>query len=496
MAPSSRAGASSPARDKDKEDSAQLSDAALRKKKNADAQAAFRARRANYISTLEETVTNLEQVVLQLQESVRDHEGSQARLQQENESLKQEIMNVKHYCVERDSFWRSTCMQKGIMDGLPPPPAFGGSYSSYSSSSVGHQHHPMSASSSYSEHQGNLSYPVSPSITQPPAYSSMSNLADHPLRPSSASYTQSVDPDQGVSPDGRSLGGNRPLLPKYDSYPPHYVPAAARGADWPQQVAQSSSSGADSSGGHGSGNSPNFVESPINTPDAHYGQRYAADDQKSSPLVTGSGTQYMYPVARSPSTAPSSSSSTHTAAPYYALPPEHSGVVPDDLRRHSIGHGGGEVTLHGGIANISVPGQGHDGVRYRLASSRRESAPDRGMFPALPHFSQSEALAGASGAGSSGDAGAGYAPGRLRSDRGAQGSSRSPSPGPSPISGTLAVIKAQAFGALRRTRGRKKGDDAARMAKEALEARGISLGVSTAGGTKRQRTRYEEDDSS
>jgi hypothetical protein len=32
-----------------------ISDIALRKKKNADAQAAFRARRANYIATLEET---------------------------------------------------------------------------------------------------------------------------------------------------------------------------------------------------------------------------------------------------------------------------------------------------------------------------------------------------------------------------------------------------------------------------------------------------------
>ena len=32
-----------------------LSDIALRKKKNADAQAAFRARRTNYINTLEET---------------------------------------------------------------------------------------------------------------------------------------------------------------------------------------------------------------------------------------------------------------------------------------------------------------------------------------------------------------------------------------------------------------------------------------------------------
>jgi len=35
------------------------SEAALRKKKNADAQAAFRQRRANYIATLEETGSTL-----------------------------------------------------------------------------------------------------------------------------------------------------------------------------------------------------------------------------------------------------------------------------------------------------------------------------------------------------------------------------------------------------------------------------------------------------
>lgn len=39
----------------DDNSSSRLSEAALRKKKNADAQAAFRARRANYIATLEET---------------------------------------------------------------------------------------------------------------------------------------------------------------------------------------------------------------------------------------------------------------------------------------------------------------------------------------------------------------------------------------------------------------------------------------------------------
>jgi hypothetical protein len=43
-----------PATPKD-DPSSRITDTALRKKKNADAQAAFRARRANYIATLEET---------------------------------------------------------------------------------------------------------------------------------------------------------------------------------------------------------------------------------------------------------------------------------------------------------------------------------------------------------------------------------------------------------------------------------------------------------
>ena len=41
------------------DDPTRVSDVALRKKKNADAQAAFRARRANYIATLEETGSTL-----------------------------------------------------------------------------------------------------------------------------------------------------------------------------------------------------------------------------------------------------------------------------------------------------------------------------------------------------------------------------------------------------------------------------------------------------
>lgn len=41
-----------------------MSDVALRKKKNADAQAAFRARRANYIATLEETGSMISKISL------------------------------------------------------------------------------------------------------------------------------------------------------------------------------------------------------------------------------------------------------------------------------------------------------------------------------------------------------------------------------------------------------------------------------------------------
>jgi len=83
---------------------------------------------------------------------------------------------------------------------------------------------------------------------------------------------------------------------------------------------------------------------------------------------------------------------------------------------------------------------------------------------------------------------------KLRPRRTIAHANRSPSPGAPPLSGTLAVIKAQAFGALRRTRSRaKKGaDSAAKVALEALEARGIGMGVST--GSKRARVDYDEDD--
>ncbi|KAJ8702623.1 hypothetical protein PTI98_001325 [Pleurotus ostreatus] len=84
---------SSPTENKLQQDdnTSRLSDVALRKKKNADAQAAFRARRANYIATLEETVTSLESVVLQLQDSCREARTEATELKQDNARLRHEF---------------------------------------------------------------------------------------------------------------------------------------------------------------------------------------------------------------------------------------------------------------------------------------------------------------------------------------------------------------------------------------------------------------------
>ncbi|EJC97518.1 uncharacterized protein FOMMEDRAFT_163014 [Fomitiporia mediterranea MF3/22] len=61
-----------------------MSEIALRKKKNTNTQAAFRAHCANYIATLEETVTSLEAVVVQLQDSCCKARAEASELCQEN----------------------------------------------------------------------------------------------------------------------------------------------------------------------------------------------------------------------------------------------------------------------------------------------------------------------------------------------------------------------------------------------------------------------------
>ncbi|THV04923.1 hypothetical protein K435DRAFT_774195 [Dendrothele bispora CBS 962.96] len=429
----------------------QLTDIALRKKKNADAQAAFRARRANYISTLEETVTNLESVVLQLQDSCRESRSEAQELRQENARLRQALR-------DRENFWRAVWPRKGQSssdsDDFPPtPPTFNSQ---------------LSVTTQYSD----------PSL-------SCSNQYPSPA----TSYPIENDP----------LGGHR-SAPKYTQYP------------WPQPITQSSSS----SGMSGvpttnSSNSPDFsTESPtVNSSDMSFIGRFPqdSDEQKVSmnaPYVGFPSSRSISPSSSTPSssTPTSVSSSFHFNFSEGSAAAVHDRSQDFDYRRQATQHPP-EVTLHGGTADISLAASGADGVRYRLGSTSTARSPtERGHIPILPPLSAgsdngSQHELGSSDGGGGGD----YPPHKLRSRRGtgnnhngaSSRNSRSPSPGVAPLSGTLAVIKAQAFGALRRTRVRSKrpADGAAKVAMDVLESRGI---MGAQAGVKRQRLNDDDDD--
>jgi hypothetical protein len=283
--------------------------------------------------------------------------------------------------------------------------------------------------------------------------------------------------------------------PKYSPY--HYpIPGSNRESPWPQPLhAASGSESGPPTSTNSSSHSPNFAESPtLTSSDMSYVGRFPVEDQK-VPLSSMDSTPYIFPSSRSisPSSTPSSSSSTSLTSPFQFAFSENS-ISHDrpefDYRRQSNHPHGAEVTLHGGTADISLAGP-CDAVRYRLGTRRANSGPERALLPTLPPISGHD----------NGDRGSSESElyshhSRPRPRRVA--SSRSPSPvlGCPPISGTLAVIKAQAFGALRRTRARTKrtSEGAAKVAMDVLEARGIGMGVSAPTGSKRPRLQDDEGD--
>lgn len=151
-----------------------------------------------------------------------------------------------------------------------------------------------------------------------------------------------------------------------------------------------------------------------------------------------------------------------------------------------------EVTLHGGTADISLGAPHNNGVRYRLGSRRANSGPDRPLVAPTPQLANHHHDIHR-GRGSSEGEGDPYH--HARHNGTLSRASRSPSPGTPPISGTLAVIKAQAFGALRRTRTRsKKTTETAAKVAMVLEARGIGMGLSAGTGSKRPRLQSDDED--
>lgn len=453
-----------------------MSDVALRKKKNADAQAAFRARRANYIATLEETVTSLESVVLQLQDSCRE-------ARHESQELRQENARLRHELREREKFWRTLWQAKKTgqdaeSDDPPPPPAsFSSPHPSNGQMSSMHMH-PYGG--------GDVPYRMGDDA-------SMCNGSYETNSTHYHNHASSI-PYGGVEAD---IASENPPSHRGSKYSPFTYPVH-REVPWPSPIAQSTSSGGDSAGAAHSSHSPSFTESPtLTSTDMSFG-RFPPEDQK-LPLSSLDTAPYAFPSSRSisPTTSTPGSSSSTSLTPFQFSFSDGGHDRSDlDYRRHSHPHGA-EVTLHGGTADISLVGPASDAVRYRLANRREHSGSDRPLLPSLPPVSRSDNGSQQEQGSSDGDS-TPYAHSRSRLRRGmtrSRSQSQSRSPPPPILSGTLAVIKAQAFGALRRTRTRtkKSSEGAAKVAMNVLESRGIGMAPSPGAAPSLKRPRIDDD---
>ncbi|KAI0655069.1 anaphase-promoting complex, cyclosome, subunit 4-domain-containing protein [Cubamyces menziesii] len=461
-----------------------MSDAALRKKKNADAQAAFRARRANYIATLEETVTNLESVVLQLQDSCRTTQEQLQEAKQENARLKTELEHkeslLKMYQQQKlDREPQEDYPMSSYQPVRTPPvtmgagPGMGGG----PSGQYGDESMRYGGGGSGSNGGGSMNGSSYANASGPEYAQRSPGLAYVPVT-------------VGPSPsEARSLDPNA-RLPRYDPYPPYPIDTSPRdSASWvthphhhhhhhqPSTALSDPGSLDNASATH----SPTFVESPtLTASDLSYSSRYAVVDDQKLPLTPLSTSSYMFAPSRSLSPAastPSSTSSTSLAPASYSFTFPEGTPLQDRPEFYRRPHAP-ELTLHGGTADISSLVRMSSGrAGASAAASASVSAPgDRSLVQAPSPYSRADN--GSHERESDGESSSYTYSSRSRTRPVSRGS-RSPSPGPPPICGTLAVIKAQAFGALRRTRGRSKKttEGAAKAAVEALAARGIGMGV-------------------
>lgn len=413
---------------------------------------------------------------MQLQDSCRESKSDVNDLRQENARLRHEFR-------EREKLWKALwqARKNGDPEDFPPPPP---------SFSPSHSHQNLNTALISPSHANQYSDETiayrAPSDASGPMCRSYATSAPTPTYPtqspslSYASASESIPADASHTTSGK-YGYSYPL--QNDSH---------RDGHW---HGSNRDSGAPTSNG-----SPAYVTSPtLTSSDMSYVQRYPMEDQK-VPLSHLESAQYVLPNSRSlspSSSTPTSTSSTSLTSPFQFNFPEgsmaHERPGYDDYRRPPNSHSS-EVPLHAGGPDISLAGPGSDAVRYRLGARRANSGDNRPVLPALPQavFSGSDGSQNDRGS-SEGESGP-YNHQRPRSRRD-EPLSRSPSPGTPPISGTLAVIKAQAFGALRRTRTRSKksGDVASRAAMEALEARGIGL-LGVPAGHKRPRLDIDDGD--
>lgn len=418
-------------------------------------------------------VTNLENVVLQLQESCRIYES---RLQ----DSRLEVSRLKTELEHKDNMLRMYEQQQKKVDREPQddyPISYAGPVRTPPVSMT-----PMNAGPAAHYGDDSMRYASTSNPTTPmnDTYHNP-NGQDYPQRSPAMSYV-SV-PGGGSEP--RSMDPHS-RMPRYDPYAPYPIDTSGRADGWVNHTGTAVSD--QGSMDHSSAtHSPTFVESPtLTASDLNYSSRYGVVDEQKVPLTPLTSSSYMFPPSRSLSPAastPSSTSSTSLAPASYPFTfPEGTALQdrPEFYRRpHQP-----ELTLHGGTADISaiVRMSGRGGPASSASASTPGSGPaptspsDRPLVSAPSPYARADN--GSHERESDGESSSYTYSSRSRTRNvSASRGSRSPSPGPSPICSTLAVIKAQAFGALRRTRGRSKKttEGAAKAAVEALAARGIGV---------------------
>ena len=427
-------------------------------------------------------VTNLETVVLQLQDSCKEVKSENETLRREVERWKQ---NTRHAERTARKLWQAQQRSGMIPNGQSHE------YNSlHAQSAVGAP--PMSPGLMAHYGDNGMRYPSSndQSVSLGSAFQHTGMAQDMQQR-SPTTYSQPVAADG--SGDGRSQHMESHRMHGYERY--YTVPSGAgHDGGWPHN-GQASVSPSDVLDSGSSSHSPSYVESPtLTSPELAYPQYM---DEKADILDSPS---YVFSNADSRSISPAISTPTSTSSTSsIATAPFPFTFQSDSMMQDRAEFGyrrsgpGPQLTLHGGTADITVAPSRRDGSRYGVAPRAPNPLTDRPITQALAAYSRSENGSGGRDRDSDNESTSyGYSRSRGRSEAPSAHGSRSPSPVP-PICGTLAVIKAQAFGALRRTRtkGKKTTESAARAAVEALEARGIEMGIAV--GSKRPRLHDDSD---
>ena len=483
----------------------------MRRKKNADAQAAFRARRANYIASLEETgpasslcllsmcseplivvfflffffsfcafrfvllpffpftlnpVTSLEAVVLSLQDTCREARNDADDLRHENSRLQSVVEAMKQAARDREKQWRDFWQSKQQALGLDethmndlPPRASG-------TPPTGELHPTGGVNSRQYVDEAQLRFQTATTTHSNPTSGDTYPLG-HGKEAADQRYPSSMQPFT-ANPEGNWIPG---------PFSNTRTPCVA-GDPHPSQSSEASDS------------------PPSISPVVQYSGRFplTTDGDRMSLVNLGMPNAGYGRVSRSASTLPLVSDML-----LYSLPEPGSLGVPDYATSEGYQHRHGlpESERYAGRPRRAYSGPNpRGGDLYGTTTDvPRVSSPSH-MTPG-----ESEGLNGGGG-GADGHGALDVAQLRPRrhtlttqmhggggsSGLPGGGHSRSSSPSPRdrdrepPMSNTLAVIKAQAFGSLRRTRTRTKkvADTGSKVAIDILCTRGIGMGVQSA----------------